>query len=194
MQVATSLHKLNVIFPSSFFHKKKVDEAFKREYSACVETGLYDISFFDYDAWVRSNCLELVCAPQGETKAVYRGWMMKPEQYREFYTALQKQNIYLVTSPASYELMHIFPNVYRCLGSDTASMRIYPAGSELKLDELLGFYPRFMIKDYVKSDKGTVKVRSSRSISMLRTRRASLTSGWRLSTTIEANSLQVAYV
>ena len=84
-----------------------------------------------------------------------RGWMMKPENYRLLYEELLKQNIRLATSPDEYEQMHIFPNVYSVFGEDTAKMMVFPLHTQIPVEQVKKVFKRFMIKDYVKSVKGT---------------------------------------
>ncbi len=144
-----------VLFPSSPFSIKKVDEDLQSEYEAVIATGLYDTIFFGYDKWVNEGVLVLNEAPSVKRKAIMRGWMLKPEQYEKLYYALSEQNIELMTSPADYRQMHIFPNVYNLFGKDTAAMEIYPLHEQINIDALKKQFPRFMIKDFVKSVKGT---------------------------------------
>ena len=80
---------------------------------------------------------------------------MKPEQYKLFYEKLLEKNIRLVTDPDQYRLMHIFPNVYELLSEDTAKMEVYPLHAQLDVGNLKQSFDRFMVKDYVKSVKGT---------------------------------------
>ena len=40
-----------LLFPSSYFSIKNVDEDLKAEYDAATETGLFDIILFSYDKW-----------------------------------------------------------------------------------------------------------------------------------------------
>lgn len=56
-------------------------------------TGLFRATLFGYDAWFEEGRLILSTAPAELTRAVYRGWMMKPEQYEKFYNLLLKENI-----------------------------------------------------------------------------------------------------
>ena len=112
-----------ILFPSSFFNKKKVDEDLQTEYDAVVATGLYDIAIFGYEAWFDDGQLILDIEPFAPRTAIYRGWMMQPEQYAEFYEKLRDHNITLVTPPEAYRLMHIFPNVYHLVEADTAKIR-----------------------------------------------------------------------
>ncbi len=144
-----------VLFPSSFFSVKKVDEDLQIEYDAVKETGLFDTILFGYDKWFNEGKLVLTEKPSQKRMAIQRGWMMKPEQYELFYGELLKNNIQLVTTPAEYRLMHIFPNVYKCFGTDTARMEIYPLHQQIHVNKLKTLFDRFMVKDFVKSVKGT---------------------------------------
>ena len=101
-----------ILFPSSYFSIKKVDEDLQGEYDAVKQTGLFDVVLFGYDKWINEGVLVLNEAPEVMRKAIMRGWMMKPEQYERFYAMLIDNNIELVTSPAEYEQMHIFPKAY----------------------------------------------------------------------------------
>lgn len=144
-----------ILFPSSFFNINKVDEDLQAEYDAVVSTGLFDIALFGYDKWFNDSKLIVRNAPDEMCMAVYRGWMMKPEQYKLFYEKLLEKNIRLVTDPNQYKLMHIFPNVYELLNKDTAKMEVYPLHAQIDVEHLKRSFDRFMVKDYVKSVKGT---------------------------------------
>lgn len=145
-----------LVFPSSFFDKRLIDEDLKREYDAAVNSGLYDhIFIFGYEDWFHENRLKLNYDPSTKVTAAYRGWMMQPEQYLEFYQKLSNKNIELVTTPEEYSLFHIFPNIYPQLCTDTPRMITYPLGTAIEVDALKNVFSKFMIKDYVKSVKGT---------------------------------------
>lgn len=144
-----------VLFPSSYRDRRKVDEDLQAEYEAVMNTGLFEIVIFEYEKWFHEDKLVIHSRPSEMQKAVYRGWMMKPEMYQRFYEQLLLQNIELITSPMEYERMHIFPNVYELVKEDTAKMRVYSLHETISVDELKKEFHRFMIKDYVKSVKGT---------------------------------------
>lgn len=144
-----------ILFPSSYFSSKQVDEALQYEYDAALATGLFEIALFGYDKFISEGKLILNKIPSEKCTAVMRGWMMKPEQYELFYGELLKNNIQLVTSPEEYELMHIFPNVYERFGTDTAKMKLYQLHTQIDVEEVKKSFDRFMIKDFVKSVKGT---------------------------------------
>ena len=144
-----------ILFPSSFFSTKKVDEDLQSEYDAVKETGLFDVVLFGYDKWVNEEILILDETPTTMRKAIMRGWMMKPEQYEKFYRLLIANNIELVTKPNDYNQMHIFPNAYSLFGKDTAAMEVYPLYEQINVEEIKKHFSRFMIKDFLKSVKGT---------------------------------------
>lgn len=153
-----------ILFPSGYFDPVKVDEDLQMEYEAVLSTGLFDVGIFGYDKWFNEGKLVLrtetgsgakISETKQEKTAVYRGWMMKPEQYEKFYQLLLERNVRLITEPDSYRLMHIFPNVYDLVKEDTAKMRTYPLHTQIDVHELKKEFKRFMIKDYVKSVKGT---------------------------------------
>lgn len=144
-----------ILFSSSYFNASKVDEDLQAEYDAVKATGLFDVILFGYDKWFEEDQLVIKDIPQKERTAVYRGYMMNPEKYERFYQRLLENNIRLITTPKEYELMHIFPNVYELLKEDTAKMEIYPLHTQINIDSIKHTFGRFMVKDFVKSVKGT---------------------------------------
>ena len=144
-----------ILFPSSFFSVNRVDEDLQKEYEAARAAGLFDILLFGYEKWYQEGELVLTETPDNMRTAILRGWMMKPEQYERFYQALLEHQIRLVTNPEAYRLMHIFPNIYQQFEGDTARMLLYPLREQIPLAEVKKTFRRFMVKDYVKSVKGT---------------------------------------
>ena len=74
-----------ILFPSSYFDGRKVDEDLINEYEAAVNMGLWDILFFDYDKWFSEGRLVLSGPVEKPVCAVHRGWMMKADRYSNFY-------------------------------------------------------------------------------------------------------------
>lgn len=143
-----------IIFPSSYFSDTKPDEDLQAEFDAVQNTGLFEILLFSYEKWFHEGKLSMNRKCHEPVCAVYRGWMMKPEQYAAFYHQLQAKGITLITAPEEYARFHLFPNIYPALGTDTAPMLVFPDG-KVDLNAAKDAFPRFMVKDYVKSVKGT---------------------------------------
>lgn len=144
-----------LIFPSDFYNKRSVDPALRGEYEAAVATGLFRIILFSYDKLTAEGVVEISDTTSEECTAVYRGWMLKPDQYSLLYEELSNRRIHLVTSPEQYQLMHVFPNVYEYVQEDTARMKVFQLHQKIDVENLKKDFARFMVKDYVKSVKGT---------------------------------------
>lgn len=132
-----------------------MDEDLAEEYRAARLAGGFETIVFDYQAWFREQQIRLRHVPEREITAVYRGWMMKPEQYALFYRELLSQKIRLLTTPEMYESLHLFPRVYPELLPDTARMLTFPLHSEIDVRTCQRAFGRFLVKDYVKSVKGS---------------------------------------
>ncbi|MDE6596442.1 MAG: ATP-grasp domain-containing protein [Oscillospiraceae bacterium] len=144
-----------IIFPSSYFSDSLPDEDLQSEYAAATETGLFETVLFSNDKWFSDEKLVLDNIPHKPQYAVYRGWMMKPELYGKFYDKLREKNIRLLTAPSAYEKFHIFPNIYHELENDTAKMLVFPNSKNIDLEKIKSTFSKFMVKDFVKSVKGT---------------------------------------
>ena len=144
-----------ILFPSSLGDEKIIEKDLQNEYEAALDTGLWDVVFFSYNKWFHDGVLALSKEISSPVTAIYRGWMMKEEQYASFYRKLQEKGITLVTDPAAYRYFHYFPNVYEAVQADTPKMLAIPFGTEYSLTDLQRQFDRFMVKDYVKSVKGT---------------------------------------
>lgn len=143
---------MTIVFPSSYMSGRRVDEAFEREYEAALETG-FSIALFQQQLWDERNRVSL--DSEISDQALYRGWMMKPEEYQLFYECLADKGLKLLTAPAQYAAMHIFPNAYRYLEEDTPKTLFFPLHAQMDVKEIWHSLGDFMIKDYVKSAKNT---------------------------------------
>ena len=54
-----------------------------------------------------------------------------------------------------YNRMHAFPNIYPQIQEDTARMITFPLHSSIDMAQIAAHFDHFMVKDYVKSVKGT---------------------------------------
>ena len=144
-----------ILYPSEYFDTKKIDPDFAAEREAAQSIGCYQTAVMNYDDWLQGEPLCITPMPQRCARAIYRGWMLKPEQYRNLYQDLLSYGIELVTKPWEYNKFHLFPNIYPDIQANTARMLAYPAGVSVPVDEVKKQFTRFMVKDYVKSVKDT---------------------------------------
>lgn len=148
------MKKLTIVFPGSYMNYRSIEEDIQEEYQAVKDSGLFDICLFNYDEWLAGDRLRITSTENVSARAIYRGWMMKPEKYSEFYEKLKNRGLTLITDPVSYANMHLFPNVYPYIKTDTAGMMIFEDGN-VDVSLAKKQFRRFMVKDSVKSVKGT---------------------------------------
>ena len=56
-----------ILFPSSYFNIKQVDEDLKKEYNAAKDTGLYNgIIIFSYEDWFHNDKIVLNTYPENK--------------------------------------------------------------------------------------------------------------------------------
>ena len=140
-----------ILFPSSLSDPNSVDEELAQEYAAVRETGLFRVILFSCDDWFKNGELRLSEKPGKEISAVYRGWMMKTDMYRDFYIRLLENNISLITDPDMYTLMNIFPNVYPHLSPDCARILTFPLHARIDIETVKAVFDRFSVRDYMKT-------------------------------------------
>lgn len=141
---------INFIFCSHPLNKKNVDEDYLEEYQAA---GLnHTCALFSFED-LENGKLSLY-GEDIEGLTIYRGWMMPPHMYENFYNLLLEKGIQLINSPKEYVKYHLLPGWYR----DFEGLTTFSVWSEsnniediLKIaDSLTG---TFVVKDYVKSRK-----------------------------------------
>lgn len=148
------MNKMTILFPGSYMNYRVIDDDMAEEYHEALETGLFNILLFNYDHWVAGEPLKITKQEDISETVIYRGWMLKPEQYKQLYDELNTCGIHLLTDPDAYSNMHLFPNVYPYIEEDTAKMLYFPDG-KVDVENVKKHFKRFMIKDSVKSTKGT---------------------------------------
>ncbi len=145
-----NLKEINFIFCNHPLYQRKVDEDYEDEYQ---EAGLHhSCALFSYED-MESGKLSLF-GEEISGLTIYRGWMMKPEMYSDFYKLLEQKGIYLINTPEEYERYHTLPGWHDDFAEETAQSVWETEGNIenilLKAKQLNGPY---IVKDYVKSRK-----------------------------------------
>lgn len=135
----------------------QVDPSYSNEAVAATDAG-FEVSRVDYEALVdERNSQKAVRKVESEDSVgIYRGWMLKPEQYRDLYDALAGKGIRLINSPEAYVHCHHLPESYSVIEGVTPRSIWLPADLDLeRLMEALGPFgdAPLVLKDYVKSRK-----------------------------------------
>lgn len=144
-----------ILFSSDVFDNKKVDADLESEYIAAQKAGFKTI-LFSYMSWFEDGKIKLNINPEETMNVIYRGWMMTADTYQLFCLALMEKRIHLINEAKEYENCHYFPNSYRAFGNDTARVLLFPLHQRIDVEEVGKHFTRFMVKDYVKSVKGSI--------------------------------------
>lgn len=142
-----------ILFPSDYFNRNKIDAELEQEYEAAIKAG-FDVMLFDYSSWFESRKL-LLNRDSDCDLILYRGWMMKPELYCEFEKQLKSLEYHLIVDSSSYKRLHEFVHVYPIVRNETAPMMKFPLHTRIDVEFIKSTFGRFMVKDYVKSVKGS---------------------------------------
>ena len=149
--------KITILYPADYFDIKKVDADYRQEYEEAVKFPEFQAVMYNYDNFVAGEPFRLYPAEAAgdDERCIYRGWMLQPEVYARLFEALKERKLTLINTPAEYENCHEFPLAYPAIADYTPGIRVYPEGEAIDWREVKHAFPRFMMKDYVKSVKGT---------------------------------------
>jgi len=101
-----------LLVPADVLRPRRADEHFAAEAVAARGAGL-EVAVIDHDAFARGGGREGAVArvPAGGD-AVYRGWMLRTEQYAALAEALAARDVVLRTSAERYRRAHELPGWY----------------------------------------------------------------------------------
>jgi len=145
-----------ILFPSDYYDIKKVDSDYISEYEAVCRIPEFTPVLFNFDNFISGE--KLTFFPSDYYKVgfcVYRGWMISPNQYEKLYNFLLNNDICLVNAPCEYNKCHLFPMVYPEIKEYTPNILCFQSINNIDWDNVNCTFNRFMVKDYVKSEKGT---------------------------------------
>ncbi|ADO59871.1 ATP-grasp domain-containing protein [Paenibacillus polymyxa] len=149
---------MNVLFCSNPMNSKQVDDNYEQEYDAArsvgITTALIDIE--SLLAGDTKSAIRNVRMKEESSLAIYRGWMLNPQHYRNLYEALQSKNIILINTPEQYIHCHYLPNSFKHIKSKSMETEwIEVSQMETLLRESLKKFGNrpLIVKDYVKSRK-----------------------------------------
>ena len=147
---------MRIVFPSHPVLPGRPDAAFEAEVRAAREAG-FEAGFAGLELHFGGE-LELRL-PKGGGPALYRGWILRLDDYARLEAALAERGWELVNTAAAYRHCFLFPEWYSALGADVTPRSIWFPGSAFDLGEVaarveaeFGDRP-VILKDYVKSRK-----------------------------------------
>ena len=121
--------RVMLLVPADVFHPRRPDEHFADEAAAARDAGI-DVMVVDHDALTRPDGSERAVVRVTESGiAVYRGWMLRCEEYAAFAQALARREVTLRTGSGSYRTGHEFPGWYPTL-TPVTPRSVWTAGDD----------------------------------------------------------------
>jgi hypothetical protein len=146
---------ITILFPSRYDDKKKAEECYEPEFLCARSIPRFKTALYDHDNFIEDPAADLRIYPGLEPgPCLGRTWMFKPEEYKLFYDGVQALGGTLINSPAEYDRLHLFPNVYPFIKEDTPLSLSFPDPGHMPAAVINKTFHQFIVKDYVKSVKG----------------------------------------
>jgi hypothetical protein len=103
---------VRLLFCCEPFKPSQPDLDYAHEVAASDAAGLA-WSLIDFEALVAGNvtrALRRVDGVDAPELAIYRGWMLRPGQYRDLSNGLAGRGIHLINTPEEYQRCHYLPD------------------------------------------------------------------------------------
>jgi hypothetical protein len=152
---------MKIVFCSEPFAPAKVDSVYEAEAQAASRAG-FEIELINFETLVddrnAESAIRRVAKADSSQLAIYRGWMLKPEDYARLYQALLSRQLRLINTPEQYRHCHYLPESYDIIKDHTPKTVWIPYDENFSFDKLMGLLTQFsnypiIMKDYVKSRK-----------------------------------------
>lgn len=151
---------MRVLFCSEPFAPSRVDAAYEREFAAARAANL-TVELINFEALARgegASAVRRVKPSDSEEIVVYRGWMLKPDVYAQFFAALKAKNLVLINSPQAYRHCHYLPESLPIIKDHTPATVTVKLDGGFDLEQIMPMLASFgdkplVLKDYVKSRK-----------------------------------------
>lgn len=151
---------MKIVFCSEPFYPNEPDYAYQNEVEAALRNNLeYELfSFEDLTEEKISRAFAKIKSSEKPTPAIYRGWMLKPQQYEILYRELKSRNLVLINSPQEYRHCHHFPASYEIIRNYTPKTVFLRCDENFSFEKVMNLLSQFgekplILKDYVKSRK-----------------------------------------
>ncbi|MEU8183492.1 ATP-grasp domain-containing protein [Micromonospora sp. NPDC049044] len=143
-----------LLVPANPLRPRRPDDHFAPEAHAARAAGL-DVAVVDHDALASGDPQAAVRAVPAGGVAVYRGWMLRSDQYAGFADALAARGVTLRTSAEQYRRAHELPGWYDGLAPVTPTSAWTTSAERTAFDQArirLGSGAA-VLRDYTKSMK-----------------------------------------
>jgi hypothetical protein len=145
---------MHFIYPADPFTPRQPDEQFREE-ALALQSADHSISVIDTDL-LREGPAAIRPVIEEGVRVTYRGWMLKPNEYQALLLSISRSGAIPLTSLEQYLGSHYLPHWYPLLTGLTPETVVLDADQDPEQALIELNWPRFFVKDYVKSLKTSV--------------------------------------
>ncbi|HMV50151.1 MAG TPA: ATP-grasp domain-containing protein [Blastocatellia bacterium] len=145
---------MRFLYPQSVLSPKKPDELFKEEVEAVAQRGI-PVSLFDSEV-LENKLVAFKPKVEIEETTIYRGWMLTAAEYENLAQSVSGVGGKPLISAVQYLAAHHLPNWYKLLSDLTPETVVLPLEADWEKELTALGWPKFFVKDYVKSLKTSV--------------------------------------
>ena len=153
---------MNFLFCENPLNRHSVDDEYDKEYQIAKELG-HQLFLCNFEKLVQikdaSAAIKNIYPALQHQTIIYRGWMLKPNEYQILYEALASKNYRLINTPQEYRNCHYLPDSLKYIEHLTPKT-VWVKWNDTNTDfspifELLKPFGNIAIilKDFVKSQK-----------------------------------------
>jgi len=145
-----------IVFPAHPATPRQPDPAFEEEVTAARAAG-FTVGFASLEIHFAGEVGLRV--PAGSGEALYRGWMLRVEDYARLEEALAARGYRLVNTTAAYQHCYLLPEWYAAIGEGNTPRSIWFPGRIFDMADVAARVREafgdaaVVLKDYVKSRK-----------------------------------------
>ena len=140
---------MHILFPSDPFASASPDEAYADEFEAMRALGIH-CSLFSFEEFEAGNFKAKQAIPT-KAEVLYRGWMLKPDDYSRLESEVTAAGARLKTTLSEYQHCHYLPEWYELCREMTPETVFLQRNSDF-VSALSGKnWSGYFVKDYVKS-------------------------------------------
>lgn len=152
---------MRIIFCADPWNARQPESTYATEVAAVEKLGV-PFSLLNFEALVEQHnyarAVRRIDAATAPELAIYRGWMLKPDDYAQLYAALVEKNIFLINMPLAYIHCHYLPESYALIRDLSPRTIWLHTDGQIDFDEIMQLLQPFgaqpvIVKDFVKSRK-----------------------------------------
>ena len=140
---------MQIIYPGDYFDLNRIDENYEDEFNCARHNGLKCVLLSSQH--LADGKIKFSESPEPHEPVIWRGWMLKKEEYRALYNAVKNYNTAMLVSPDDYASCHYITGWYELCSDYTPETVFLTECDDFEKITSRLKWSSYFVKDYVKS-------------------------------------------